>query len=59
MTTDGKISLAVLAGDGIGPEITAATVRVLQAAAARSRENTEGLPGPVDRVSAAVDAVFA
>ena len=36
MTTDGKISLAVLAGDGIGPEITEATVRVLQAAAARS-----------------------
>jgi hypothetical protein len=36
MTTDGKISLAVLAGDGIGPEITDATVRVLQAAARRS-----------------------
>jgi hypothetical protein len=29
----GKISPAVLAGDGIGPEITAATVRVLQAVA--------------------------
>ena len=36
MTTDGRISLAVLAGDGIGPEITDATVRVLQAAASRS-----------------------
>jgi 3-isopropylmalate dehydrogenase len=36
MTTDGKISLAVLAGDGIGSEITDATVRVLQAAAGRS-----------------------
>src|SRR5271157_1595147 len=36
MATDGKISLAVLAGDGIGPEITEATVHVLQAAAART-----------------------
>jgi hypothetical protein len=27
MATDGKITLAVLAGDGIGPEITEATVR--------------------------------
>ena len=36
MATDGKISLAVLAGDGIGPEITEATVRVLKAAAGRS-----------------------
>jgi len=27
MTTDGKISLAVLAGDRIGPVITEATVR--------------------------------
>ena len=33
MATDGKISLTVLAGDGIGPEITEATVRVLRAAA--------------------------
>jgi hypothetical protein len=36
MTTDREISLAVLAGDGVGPEITDATVRVLQAAAGRS-----------------------
>jgi isocitrate/isopropylmalate dehydrogenase len=36
MMIDGKISLAVLAGDGIGPEITDATVRVLQATARRS-----------------------
>jgi isocitrate/isopropylmalate dehydrogenase len=34
MTTDRKISLAVLAGDGIGPEITDATVRVLRAGVA-------------------------
>jgi 3-isopropylmalate dehydrogenase len=36
VATDGKIGLAVLAGDRIGPEITDATVRVLQAAAGRS-----------------------
>jgi len=31
------IRIAVLAGDGIGPEITAATIRVLRAAAAKAR----------------------
>jgi 3-isopropylmalate dehydrogenase len=31
-----KLKLAVLAGDGIGPEITAATIRVLEAAADRA-----------------------
>jgi isocitrate/isopropylmalate dehydrogenase len=36
MAPDGKISVAVLAGDGIGPEITESTVPVLQVAAARS-----------------------
>ena len=36
MAPDSKISLAVLAGDGIGPEITEATVRVLEAAARRA-----------------------
>ena len=36
MTTDGKISLAVLAGDGIGPEITDATIEVLHAATERT-----------------------
>lgn len=33
MTRNGEIRLAVLAGDGIGPEITGATVTVLKAAA--------------------------
>ena len=33
MTETGNFKLAVLAGDGIGPEITEATVRVVQAAA--------------------------
>src|SRR5262245_54228497 len=33
MANTGKFKLAVLAGDGIGPEITDATVRVLEAAA--------------------------
>ena len=47
MATDGKISLAVLAGDGIGPEITAATVRVLQAAAARSGLDLALTPYPI------------
>jgi isocitrate/isopropylmalate dehydrogenase len=37
MATDGKISLVVLPGDGIGPEITEATVRVLRAAALSQR----------------------
>jgi 3-isopropylmalate dehydrogenase len=47
MATDGKISLAVLAGDGIGPEITEATVRVLQAAAARSALDLALTPYPI------------
>jgi 3-isopropylmalate dehydrogenase len=47
MTTDGKISLAMLAGDGIGPEITAATVRVLQAAAARTSLDVLLTPYPI------------
>jgi 3-isopropylmalate dehydrogenase len=47
MATDGKISLAVLAGDGIGPEITDATVRVLEAAAARSGLDLALTPYPV------------
>ena len=33
MASKHEIELAVLEGDGIGPEITAATVRVLKAAA--------------------------
>jgi hypothetical protein len=48
MAKDGdKISLAVLAGDGIGPEITEATVRVLQAAAARSGLDLVLTPHPI------------
>ena len=44
MAADGKISLAALAGDGIGPEITGATVRVLQAATAAALS-----PRPIGR----------
>jgi 3-isopropylmalate dehydrogenase len=47
MMIDGKISLAVLAGDGIGPEITDATVRVLQAAARRSALDLALTPYPI------------
>jgi 3-isopropylmalate dehydrogenase len=47
MAKDDKISLAVLAGDGIGPEITEATVRVLQAAAARSGLDLALTPYPI------------
>jgi isocitrate dehydrogenase len=48
MATEGnKISLAVLAGDGIGPEITAATVRVLKAAAARGGLGLALTPYPI------------
>jgi len=47
MTTDSKISLAVRVGDGIGPEITEATVRVLQAAAARSALDLALTPYPI------------
>jgi len=42
-----KIRLAVLAGDGIGPEITDATVRVLQAAAGRSGLDLALTPYPI------------
>ena len=37
MARRNEVRLAVLAGDGIGPEITEATVRVLKAAARRAR----------------------
>jgi isocitrate/isopropylmalate dehydrogenase len=47
MTTGGRISLAVLPGDGIGPEITEATVRVLQAAAGRSGLDVGLTPYPI------------
>ena len=47
MAEDSKISLAVLAGDGIGPEITAATARVLQAAAGRSGLELALTPYPI------------
>lgn len=40
-----EIKLAVLAGDGIGPEITDATVRVLKAAARRTRLRLSLKPG--------------
>lgn len=33
MSQSKELRLAVLAGDGVGPEITAATVEILQAAA--------------------------
>ena len=36
MATASAVRIAVLAGDGVGPEITAATVKVLQAAAKRT-----------------------
>ena len=36
MATNKEVGIAVLAGDGIGPEITAATVKVLKAAARRN-----------------------
>jgi len=44
MTVNGKLNLAVMAGDGVGPEITDATVDVLQAAA-----NRVGLPLGLER----------
>ncbi len=37
MARNKQIKIAVLAGDGIGPEITAATTRVLRAAASKAR----------------------
>ncbi len=37
MARSKRIKIAVLAGDGIGPEITAATTRVLRAAASKAR----------------------
>ena len=46
MAKDGnKIRLGVFAGDGIGPEIIDATVRVLQAAAGRSGLDPDRLEG--------------
>ena len=36
MSQSNALRLAVLAGDGVGPEITAATVEILQAAAQRA-----------------------
>ena len=47
MTTDGEINLAVLAGDGIGPEITAATIRVLKTAAGRGGLGLALTPYPI------------
>jgi 3-isopropylmalate dehydrogenase len=47
MATDGKISLVVLAGDSIGPEITEATVRVFRAAASRSGLEVGLTPYPI------------
>ncbi len=44
MTVNGKLNLAVMAGDGVGPEITDATVDVLQTAA-----NRVGLPLGLER----------
>ncbi|KPK20081.1 MAG: isocitrate/isopropylmalate dehydrogenase family protein [Betaproteobacteria bacterium] len=37
MARNKRVKIAVLAGDGIGPEITAATTRVLRAAASKAR----------------------
>ncbi len=44
MSASGKLNLAVMAGDGVGPEITDATVDVLQTAA-----NRIGLPLGIER----------
>ena len=44
MTKSKEIKIAVLAGDGIGPEITAATVKVLKAAAAQTGLQLELAP---------------
>src|SRR5262245_9062082 len=47
MARTNAISLAVLEGDGIGPEITAATVHVLKAAARRARLSLKLKPAAI------------
>ena len=49
-----KARIAVLGGDGIGPEVTAAAVRVLEAVAARYRHEFEFVDALVG--GAAIDA---
>lgn len=44
MSNTGKLNFAVMAGDGIGPEITAATIEALEAAANRTGLNINLTP---------------
>ena len=46
-----KARIAVIAGDGIGPEVTAEAVRVLQAIATRYRHNFELIDAPFGGVA--------